>query len=359
MEKQHLTYFKIENFKRFDSFEMSNLGQFNLIVGDNNVGKTSVLEALTFDDDAKKMTYNYILCSIFRENGVFAIDSKDEIRVKKIDFWKLIFKNISDPIKINFNNKESLHFEVKLKENLTASEMKYFQDNLMLISVNGLITKLKYRKSKYQFVSVNNFLSGVDSYCAFIPANIGIEVDMVRFFYDYFNNNKENRKQLENIIRNYIPNLEEMRVHRISEDKELIGVTLTDRNDIRFITQYGEGTIRTLRIIMEIIVSQNRRLMIDEISNGLHFSGLIKYWKLIIDLCKQYNVQLFVTTHSLECQQAFIKALQDEDMQQFKKDARNITMIEDKGGQVKSVTYDFEQFENALNIGFNTRGGKL
>ncbi len=33
MEKQYLTYFKIENFKRFDSFEMSNLGQFNLIVG--------------------------------------------------------------------------------------------------------------------------------------------------------------------------------------------------------------------------------------------------------------------------------------------------------------------------------------
>jgi len=31
MEKQHLTYFKIENVKRFDSFEMSNLGQFNLI----------------------------------------------------------------------------------------------------------------------------------------------------------------------------------------------------------------------------------------------------------------------------------------------------------------------------------------
>jgi len=31
MEKQHLTYFKIENVKRFNSFAMSNLGQFNLI----------------------------------------------------------------------------------------------------------------------------------------------------------------------------------------------------------------------------------------------------------------------------------------------------------------------------------------
>ncbi len=47
MSKEHLTYFKVENFKRFDSLELTDIGQFNLIVGDNNVGKTSLLEALT------------------------------------------------------------------------------------------------------------------------------------------------------------------------------------------------------------------------------------------------------------------------------------------------------------------------
>ena len=50
MGENHLTYFKIENFKRFDSFEMENIGQYNLVVGDNNVGKTSVLEGLLFDE---------------------------------------------------------------------------------------------------------------------------------------------------------------------------------------------------------------------------------------------------------------------------------------------------------------------
>jgi AAA15 family ATPase/GTPase len=49
MNEKHLSYFKIENFKRFESFEMNDIGQFNLILGDNNVGKTSVLEALLFD----------------------------------------------------------------------------------------------------------------------------------------------------------------------------------------------------------------------------------------------------------------------------------------------------------------------
>ena len=97
--------------------------------------------------------------------------------------------------------------------------------------------------------------------------------------------------------------------------------------------------------------------MVDEIGSGIHFTRLKDYWKTIIQLCVKYNVQLFSTTHSLECQQAFIEALEEPDMQIYQKDARNISLIENKQGEVKAVTYDFEQFEYALTIGFNTRGG--
>jgi AAA15 family ATPase/GTPase len=37
---------KIENFRCFKSFELQQLGLINLLVGKNNSGKTSVLEAL-------------------------------------------------------------------------------------------------------------------------------------------------------------------------------------------------------------------------------------------------------------------------------------------------------------------------
>ena len=60
MENKHLKYFKVENFKCFDSFEMDNIGQFNLIVGDNNVGKTSVLEALLFREDLSQTISSFI-----------------------------------------------------------------------------------------------------------------------------------------------------------------------------------------------------------------------------------------------------------------------------------------------------------
>ena len=38
---------RIENFRGFRRFEMKNLGRINLIVGENNSGKTTVLEAIS------------------------------------------------------------------------------------------------------------------------------------------------------------------------------------------------------------------------------------------------------------------------------------------------------------------------
>ena len=57
MSKEHLTYFKVENFKRFDSLELTDIGQFNLVVGDNNVGKTSLLEALCVDSNYENFIF--------------------------------------------------------------------------------------------------------------------------------------------------------------------------------------------------------------------------------------------------------------------------------------------------------------
>ncbi|MBL7827699.1 MAG: AAA family ATPase, partial [Saprospiraceae bacterium] len=46
MKNEHLTSFRVENFKKFDALELTDIGQFNLFVGDNNVGKTSLLESI-------------------------------------------------------------------------------------------------------------------------------------------------------------------------------------------------------------------------------------------------------------------------------------------------------------------------
>ena len=46
IESEHIKTFRVKGFKKFQDITVQNIGQFNLLVGDNNIGKTSVLEAL-------------------------------------------------------------------------------------------------------------------------------------------------------------------------------------------------------------------------------------------------------------------------------------------------------------------------
>ncbi len=363
MEKQHLTYFKIENFKRFDSFEMSNLGQFNLIVGDNNVGKTSVLEGLCFDEDLEQLMLNFLATAGHRR--LFPIKQSQSFEskfVKTTDFWKQIFKIINNPIACTttFNGQEFQYLltittfqdlDDEGKEQVKKiNPPTYSLDWITLI--NTITGSSRVEGAYFETFNTNVFHKN----SPFIPVNLGYNQDLIDFFFERVNADKEIRKSIEKELRKFIFNLEELKVHRIN-NIDLLGITLTDSNDIQPITRYGDGTVKLIRFLLEVLLVQNRRLMVDEIGSGIHFTRLKGYWKTVLQLCAKYNVQLFATTHSLECQQAFVEALEDPDMQQYQNDARNISLIENKAGEVKAITYDFGQFEYALNIGFNTRGG--
>lgn len=364
MEKQHLTYFKIENFKRFDSFEMSNLGQFNLIVGDNNVGKTSVLEGLLFDEDLQRLFDNFWGAFSFRDTfelpNAIGLNTFRETR-----FWRFIFSDTDNPLFIKALNNNSLSLRLELIENERLTEAdKELASKELRATTPGEWVKLTLTinnnspTQNLQPAYLEDRSQSPHDYISFLPTNLANSEDLVRFFYQSFNGNKAARKELENNLRSFIPNLEEIRPHRFIAGQDTLSVVLSDKDGIYPISSYGDGTVKLARLLLEMIMSKGKRLMVDEIGSGIHFTRLTSYWKTIIQLCDKYQVQLFATTHSLECQQAFIEALEAPDMVQYQKDARNISLIENKQGKVEAITFDFEQFEYALNIGFNTRGGK-
>lgn len=70
------------------------------------------------------------------------------------------------------------------------------------------------------------------------------------------------------------------------------------------------------------------------------------------------DVQLFMTTHSLECQQAFAEVFEDSDMAQHKEKVRQFTLVETVEGGVAAINRNFEQLEFALQTDNETRGGR-
>ena len=47
----HISECKIENYKKLDTFILKDIGRINLITGDNNIGKTTLLESLLVNDN--------------------------------------------------------------------------------------------------------------------------------------------------------------------------------------------------------------------------------------------------------------------------------------------------------------------
>lgn len=63
----------------------------------------------------------------------------------------------------------------------------------------------------------------------------------------------------------------------------------------------GEGTKRLLALTLSLVPSERGAAMIDEIDTGLHYSVLPKMWRLVIETARRLDLQVFATTHSLDC----------------------------------------------------------
>lgn len=63
----------------------------------------------------------------------------------------------------------------------------------------------------------------------------------------------------------------------------------------------GDGVKHLLGICLAVMRSSKGIVLIDEIDTGLHYSMMIDMWKILIETALRLNVQIFATTHSLDC----------------------------------------------------------
>ena len=73
----------------------------------------------------------------------------------------------------------------------------------------------------------------------------------------------------------------------------------------------GDGINRILTIILSMVNVENGYFFIDEFENGLHYSVQKDLWKMIFYLAEKLNIQVFATTHSSDCINAFQEVIND------------------------------------------------
>jgi AAA15 family ATPase/GTPase len=85
-------------------------------------------------------------------------------------------------------------------------------------------------------------------------------------------------------------------------------VVILDSCDIpRDITSFGEGLQRIFEISLAFANCKNGVLLIDELETAIHKDMLIDFTQFIQELANEFNVQVFLTSHSKECIDAFVK----------------------------------------------------
>lgn len=111
----------------------------------------------------------------------------------------------------------------------------------------------------------------------------------------------------------------------------------------------GDGVGRLADILLAVPTVRNGVLLVDEIENGLYYRNLIPSWRAINITSREANVQLFATTHSLECVRAVVEALSEGDGDDFR-----LHRLERDGGDVRVVTYGLATAREtlALNLEF-------
>ena len=64
---------------------------------------------------------------------------------------------------------------------------------------------------------------------------------------------------------------------------------------------YGGGMRRLLALSLSLVRSEGGVLLVDEIDTGLHYSIMGDMWRLVTEAARRSNVQVFATTHSSDC----------------------------------------------------------
>lgn len=112
----------------------------------------------------------------------------------------------------------------------------------------------------------------------------------------------------------------------------------------------GDGTGRLFALTLALVTAQGGILLIDEIENGVHYSVLPDLWRFVAKVAKRLDVQVFATSHSLDCIKAFHEVTHaDTSIEGV------LNRIEVRKGAIRAALFDEQKLDRFLDEGIELR----
>ncbi|HIS46951.1 MAG TPA: AAA family ATPase [Candidatus Scybalocola faecigallinarum] len=315
----------IKSFRGISSLQLSDLSPINILTGDNNCGKTSVLEIIQSYADPGDLR---VWGSLLRR------DTTQPLRLDSFSYYEG-FYDLFDV------NKDEKRVEYIVHNSREESENR---DHVVLTAVQG-----EEEMSQEEY----NDLAGIfrisdeevlDDSILIVP-----KIDVQIILNDelagqaciaegqrrniYKNNKVVRRKDERNIIyispsrhaegRVYLtdilkyPELYDEMLDILKEYDEGI-ISINYDNDSRYsgrgiykilsrsckealpLNVYGDGMKKAILLMSAVLKAQNGILLLDEFETAIHTSAMDRTFRWILETCLKLNVQVFLTSHSKE-----------------------------------------------------------
>ncbi|MEI6141524.1 MAG: AAA family ATPase [Mariniphaga sp.] len=373
----------IKNYRNLKKLSISSLGKVNLIIGKNNTGKSTLLEAIAVYATRGDLALIYQLLGdrgeSFRQNDPNKNTTELNIRALSSLFTgRVVGFEESDAISIGSLGSTLIGDSLSSEKTISLRFVKYF-DEIQKDNQGGITARKRILAQNALDQEFANLKEGIEIKEGKSSSIISFEEDRLfrnrTGFRSQGNNDSLQFIRTRNIDREINGKLfdkiiltekekfviEALKIiepstERIAFVEESMGersavIKLSKSSAILPLQSMGDGINRILTIILALVNADNGYLLIDEFENGLHHSVQNQLWKIIFDLARKLNVQIFATTHSEDCITGFATVLNNPD---------NVTdgkliRLENRNGTIRQVEYDANELRIATVNNIETR----
>jgi energy-coupling factor transporter ATP-binding protein EcfA2 len=358
-----LDYLEIEQFRGIRELKLEQLGDVNLLLGDNDSGKTSVLEAVRMfeaPDNINMIIRNarerllisklYIwesytllecLCNLFpfsqeskRLSLRAGIDGIDQTLAISGELFHILRPVSAEELRGYLYSEKSKNVELIEREVLTFQGNIDYRGKTIPISIDEYYSRPSLTKpfQTIKYMAPGDHLTGRNN------ASI-------------YRTSKKQELEIVKLLKLIDPDIEGFKL----VENEMPG----GRNQViehkRFgnipLYSYGDGMKKILALASYVLSAKGGVLLIDEIETSLQASHLKRVFAWLLRACRQFEVQLFVTTHSLEAVSALAGcAVEDRECDLV------CYRLEADGGKTFGNRFSEEELDSMVNgRGFDVR----
>lgn len=291
---QHFTSIKVDRYKRLENFSLTAPARINLIAGLNNSGKTTLLEAIYLL--ARQNDFTGLLETVRRRGKV----AEDQLNPE----WFVSQLGNDIQIEGSFDGERADVTIKHFKETDLSIDKSRYLESVEISSSYGTsnqeaVTRIfKGRDRETQAERIRTLCPVVFSSPFFLN-----EPHRYATFYHKSTQSKSLPKIFDFIQNKVLSSITDV---RLVDEWQRFLVSDSRYDSALDLTEYGEGLQRIFFISLLFASAQNGVVLIDEFENAIHTDLIADFAGFIYELAVHFNVQVFLTSHSKECIDAFV-----------------------------------------------------